>query len=70
MSQSNKYCAICGFVKKSGLIYKILEDLSIWDKNLTYTKNHYICESCLAEFVLDTERYIDTKPLFRFDFTK
>ena len=70
MNQSNKYCVICGFIKKGELIYKILEDLSIWDKNLTYIKDRYICESCLAEFVLDTEKYVDTKPFFRFNFTK
>ena len=70
MSQLNKYCAICGFTKKKRLFYKILEDLSIWDKNLIYTKNYYACENCLADFIFDTERYVDTKPLFRFYFTK
>ena len=70
MSQLIKYCTICGFAKRSEPVYRILEDLSIWDKNLIYAKNHYVCEGCLAEFILDIERYIETEPVFRFNFTK
>jgi len=48
MNQSNKYCAICGFAKKSRQMYKILEDVSMWDKNLIHAKKHYACEDCLV----------------------
>lgn len=42
----------------------------MYDKDFTSTKRHYFCESCLAEFVLDIEGYIDTEPPFRFAFSK
>ena len=41
----------------------------MYDKDFTSTKRHYFCESCLAEFVLDIEGYIDPEPPFRFSFS-
>lgn len=51
-------------------MYQILEDVSMLDSNIDITKNPNICEECLAEFILDVEGYIETKPTFKFSFTQ
>jgi hypothetical protein len=65
MNQSNRCCTICGPAKKGVFVYKILEDVSIWDKNIDLAQKPYICEGCLYDLILDIERYVDTKPVFK-----
>lgn len=70
MKISYKSCGECGVTVGGNSSYKILEDISDWDKRFLFAKDFYLCELCLSDFILDTERYISTNPLFRFNFSK